>query len=188
MLEETWEAFHALLGLGLTSHELTVGQVALRAAIVYIAILIGVRVGARRFLAKITPVDFLLAILLGSIASRAITGNSPFFPTLAAVVSLLALHWLIARIALRSHRIGKLVKGEPRAVVKDGVIVEDALRRSGLTERDLLELLRLNGGTDGVERVPAAYIERNGELSVIKEARVLEIKVEDGVQTVRLQL
>jgi uncharacterized membrane protein YcaP (DUF421 family) len=57
-------------------------QVSLRALIMFIAALIIVRLGSKRFLARKTAFDFILAFMLGSMLSRAINGSAELLPTL----------------------------------------------------------------------------------------------------------
>ena len=80
------------LGIGLESQQLEFWQMALRAVIVYVVTLIMVRLGKKRFMGKATAFDMILGIMLGSIVSRAITGNAPLVPALAATATLIALH------------------------------------------------------------------------------------------------
>jgi uncharacterized membrane protein YcaP (DUF421 family) len=64
------------------------------------------------------------------------------------------------------------------------------MRRAHMTERDLWEDLR-GKSISRLEEVAEARLERNGGLSVIKakqEPKILEIRVADGVQTVRVEL
>jgi uncharacterized membrane protein YcaP (DUF421 family) len=59
-----------------------------------------------------------------------------------------------------------------------------------MTEHDLSEDLRGNGVSD-LAQVSEARLERNGELSVIKaksEAKVVEVKVAAGIQTLRIEI
>jgi uncharacterized membrane protein YcaP (DUF421 family) len=59
-----------------------------------------------------------------------------------------------------------------------------------MSERDLWEDLR-GKGVSRLEQVAEARLERSGELSVIRargEAKVVEIRVAGGVQTVRVEL
>ncbi len=60
-----------------------------------------------------------------------------------------------------------LIKGAEVRLVEDGKIREDDLKKSALTEEDLMECLRLNGGTTNLEDVKAAYLERSGDVSVV---------------------
>ncbi len=177
--------------LGLGTDELAPGQMALRALIVYVAALAMVRAGEKRFLGKSTAFDVVLAIVFGSVVSRAITGSSAFFPTLGAGAVIVALHWAFAALAFRSDRFGTLIKGAPRVLVADGAIRWDAMRRSNISRDDLLGALRSEGRVAEVGDVREARLERSGDISVLRaaaEPKVLEVRVEDGVQTVRLRL
>jgi len=64
------------------------------------------------------------------------------------------------------------------------------MRKSNLSDHDLMEMLRLNGNTADPRDVAAAYLERNGEISVIpvRKAHTVEVDVLAGVQTVRIVL
>jgi uncharacterized membrane protein YcaP (DUF421 family) len=67
--------------LGVGSDSLNWYQVALRALIVYIAALIMVRVGEKRFLGKNTAFDVIIGIILGSVVSRAINSTDTILHT-----------------------------------------------------------------------------------------------------------
>jgi uncharacterized membrane protein YcaP (DUF421 family) len=177
--------------LGLDADQLNTRHMLLRALIVYIATIAMVRIGEKRFLGKSTAFDVILGIILGSVVSRAINSSPEFFPTLAAGFLLVALHWMFAAVAFRSDRLGTLVKGSTRILVKDGRIQWDEMRCSHISQDDLLGALRLNGGTQETGMVESAWLERNGDISVLKRERdpkVIEVKVESGVQTIRIEV
>ena len=65
------------------------------------------------------------------------------------------------------------------------------MRRGGLTTRDLDEALRLQGEHPDSAQIDLAYLERNGSISLVPrkpQPRVLDVAVEHGVQTVRIEL
>ena len=84
-----------LLGLSLRPQQLELWQICLRAFVVYLAMIVFVRFGKKRFLGRATAFDAILIIVIGSAAARAITGNAPFFATLTAVFVLIGLRWAI---------------------------------------------------------------------------------------------
>lgn len=177
--------------LGLEAEDLTITQMVLRAVIVYGAALLMVRLGEKRFLGKSTAFDVILGIILGSVVSRAITGSSPFFPTLAAGFVLVGLHWLFAVIAFRSDRFATLIKGSPRTLVENGEVLWEAMRKSNIGSNDLMGALRTQARISEVGQVQVARLERSGDISVIKAdspPKILEVEVADGVQTVRIQI
>lgn len=178
-----------ILGLGVDN--LNVWQMALRAVIVYVSALAMVRIGEKRFLGRNTAFDVILGIIFGSVVSRAITGSSPFFPTLAAGLVLVVIHWLFAVASFRSDWFGTFVKGHSRLLVEDGNILWDAMQKSHISEEDLMTSLRIQAGSDELGGVAEARLERSGDISVIKEhaqPRILEVDVAEGVQTVRIRL
>jgi uncharacterized membrane protein YcaP (DUF421 family) len=184
------EFLDVVLGLGREARDLTVLQMALRAVIVYAATLAIMRVGKKRFMSKASAFDVIVGIVLGSIVSRAITGNAPLVPAMAAAAAIMLLHWLFSAAAVRSHLFGTLVKGRDRMIVEDGEPDEKALRSAHMTALDLQEALREQGITE-LGQVAEARLERDGSVSVVKkrgEPRILEIEVADGVQRVRLEL
>ena len=133
----------------------------------------------------------ILGSLLESMLSRAITGNSPFFPTLCAALVLVGVHWASAAFAYHWSRFGILVKGSKRQLVRDGQIQWDPMKAGQISRQDLLGAVRAGAVSDDLEQVESAYDERSGDVSISKRkcaARVLELRVEQGVQTVRLAL
>ena len=189
-MDDLWGMLRPALGLGLDSKDLGTAQMALRAAVVYAAMVVVVRLGKKRFMGQATAFDVILGIMLGSVASRAITGNAPLGPALAAAAALLAMHWAFSALALRWRRFGVAIKGRPVVLVREGRTDERAMRAAHLTGHDLEEDLRRRG-VGGVEQVAEARLERNGDISVIRTAkppRVAEVRVADGVQTIRIEI
>lgn len=179
-----------VLGYGEIETSISVGEAALRALVTYAVVILALRAGAKRAMGKNTAFDLILAIMLGSVVSRGITGNAPIETALAAGVVLVALHWLLATVAFHWSRFGTVVKGRSRELVREGRVLDDAMRRSHISRLDLEEAMRHCGAED-LDEVVTAYLERDGRISVIhdrKEPRVVEVRVEEGVQTVRLEL
>jgi uncharacterized membrane protein YcaP (DUF421 family) len=160
-----WEIFHGWIGADDPSFELSAAQMAWRAALVFAAALAIVRLGSKRFMGRNSAFDLIVAIMLGSVLSRAITGQSPFFPTLAAGAVLVALHSVLALLAARSRAFGHLIKGRSHLLVNDGQMIREAMRRHGVGEGDLLEATRAKG-LSSLAEVEQAHLERNGEISI----------------------
>lgn len=173
------------------NHPLAIGQVVMRAVVIYFIGLILVRIGKSRLLSRASAIDVILAILLGSLLSRGITGSASISSTTTAIATLIALHFFLTAWSMRSHRISVLMKGRQRLLIKDGVIDADKLRISHITYDDLMEELRLNANCNDVSEVAFAYKERSGQVGVVlqkKQLQIVDITVADGVQTVRLQV
>ena len=167
MFQRIWSAIDWALGLQLESKDLGVWQMSLRAVIVFILAIAMIRIGDKRFMGKNSALDVMLGIVYGSLVSRAITGNAPFFPAMAAGLVLILMHWLMSAVAFRSHGFGVLVKGGNRTLVRDGEIQWEAMKKGHITEHDLNEALRNQGKNPDLRQVKSAHLERNGEISII---------------------
>jgi YetF C-terminal domain len=156
------------LGLGQDAAALTFTQISLRGIIVFIATLVIVRCGDRRFLSQKTAFDAVLGFILASMLARAVNGTAAFVPTLGAGFVLVALHRVLAYWSRRSHAFGLLIKGRSDVIVRDGHVDDPVAKRNRLSEHDLLEDLRLNGNVRDIRDVALAVFERNGQISVIR--------------------
>jgi uncharacterized membrane protein YcaP (DUF421 family) len=158
-----------LLGLGVEPKELTFLQISIRGIIVFVATLLMIRLGHKRSLARKTPFDAVLIVILASVLSRAINGSAAFFATLGGSVVIVLIHRLFAFIAYHSHAFGILIKGRPEVIVENGNFVIDTMRRNHISEHDLEEDLRLDAELENISRVQVARVERSGDISFIKK-------------------
>lgn len=152
---------------GIDTNELSLLHVLARSVVIYMVGILLMRIGKKRSVGKMTAFDIILAIIIGSLLSRAITKKDLFLENLAASALLMLMHRLFARIAIKNQRFGNLIKGHERILVEDGVINWDSMKESNLSEQDLMQTLRLNSNTDDLSKVKTARHERNGDISFI---------------------
>jgi uncharacterized membrane protein YcaP (DUF421 family) len=161
--------FLTFLGPDGKASELTLLHISLRSLFIFIIGLALVRIGDRRSLSEKTAFDAIFIVLIGSMLSRAINGTAPFFTTIAAGIVLMVIHRACAFGACKSHAFGKLLKGEPVTLVRNGKIDHAEMRRSLVSEHDLEEDLRLDAKTENVSTIASARLERSGDISFIKK-------------------
>lgn len=152
--------------IGDDADTITWWQMSLRALLLFLWGLLLMRLGGRRAIGGSSAFDILLAVVLGSSISRAMTAGATFFPTIIAMTVLVALHAVLTRLSFRWGLVGVLVKGRDTQLVRAGAFDWDAMRRTGITERDLREAAHRRG-LAGVEDIRDAYIERSGAITVI---------------------
>jgi uncharacterized membrane protein YcaP (DUF421 family) len=172
------EAVRLMLGVGVQGEQLDAVQMGLRAVVVYVVTVFIVRLGKKRFMGATTAFDVILGIMLGSTASRAITGSAPLIPALAASAVLLAMHWVFSATAMRFSGFGWAIKGGPATLVRGGEIDWKTMRKVHVTEDDLMQDLRSKGVSD-LKDVAEVRMERSGQLSIVKahdpEARFADL-------------
>ena len=191
MWQAVWDPIRELLGIGRDSSDIGAVATALRTVIIYAFTLAIIRFGNKRFLSKATAFDVIVAIMLGSVMSRGISGSSSLFTTFIAGAAFLGMHSLFALLAYKTDWFGSYVKGERVLLIEDGKIQREGMREGNITENDLKQAIRLNTDHADPSKIKTAYLERDGSISVIPfkgEPRIVEVTVKDGVQTVRVEL
>jgi len=163
--------FLVLLGPDGKATELTVLNISLRCFIIFVVGLALVRIGDRRSLAQKTAFDAIFIVLIGSMLSRAINGTAPFFITIAGGIALMVIHRIFAFGACKSHAFGKLIKGKPVTLVRNGEIDWEKMKHNLVSKHDFEEDLRLDAKTEDVSSIQLARLERSGDISFIKKEK-----------------
>jgi uncharacterized membrane protein YcaP (DUF421 family) len=159
----------AWLGLSASkAEELSTLQVCLRALVVYLVLIGYVRFAKKRFLGEATGFDAILVIVIGSIASRAISGTAPFITSLAGTFALVLMHWIISYLTRNSPLLSYITKGKDTVLIRNGKVDLKALAASHMSEDDLAEDLRQEG-IETPKQAKTARLERSGKLSVIRK-------------------
>jgi uncharacterized membrane protein YcaP (DUF421 family) len=162
------ETIDGLLGLSLKSEQLGFGHMAGRAAVMYVALIVLVRFAKKRFLGQATAFDYILVVLIGAVAGRAMTGGAPYFASLFGLIVLIGMHWVFSAISQQSTGFSHLIKGNATIIIADGKVDEYQMAKSHMSIDDLHEDLRAKGVKSSAE-VREARLERSGKLSVIKK-------------------
>ena len=144
-------------------------QMSSRAVVTFFVSLVLIRLAGIRTFGKKSAFDNVIMILLGSILSRAVVGASPYIPTVVGCLAFVLVHWVLAWLSLYNDTLGRFVKGERLSLYAEGKLNERNMRHARISDKDLKEGLQLKINDDGFEEVKEIFIERNGEISVIKK-------------------
>jgi uncharacterized membrane protein YcaP (DUF421 family) len=144
----------------------SLAQLCARAIVLFVFGIICIRIAGRRTFAQYSPLDIIVALVVGSNIGRVMTGKAAFFPALAATLTLVLCHRLVALASVRWPFIARLITRQPTRLIDDGKVNMTALHRAGLSRDDLLEGLRIERVDDPAD-VAAATLEAGGKISVI---------------------
>ncbi len=142
-------------------------EMTVRALIVFAYGILLTRIGGWRAFGKWSPPDIIVAVVVGSNLSRALTGPAPLVPTLVATTALFAAYWALSFASSRSDLVDRLVKGTARRLVSDGKLDRPAMAATAVSRRDVDEALRERGVAELAE-VESAHLERSGKISVVR--------------------
>jgi uncharacterized membrane protein YcaP (DUF421 family) len=163
------EIINELFGQG---KDLNTLQMSLRAVIVFFIALAMIRFTGMRVFGIKSAFDTCIIIMLGSVLSRAVTGASPFFPTIIASFIMMIIHKVIARWSVSNQRISHLVKGTHLSLYKNGTLNEKNLKKCSLSYGDIMEEIRLELNQDTMENIEEIFMERTGKISVIEKKHI----------------
>jgi uncharacterized membrane protein YcaP (DUF421 family) len=155
----------AIFGSGRDLNEF---QMAARAVAVFVLALALIRISGRRSFGQRSPFDYVVAILLGATLSRVIVGASPAVPTAIGSLVIVVMHRLLAWGCVHSRWLEKLVGGVERELYREGHFDQQQMAAALVTEADVLESNRRQSGTLDLADVRHVFLERNGEISIIR--------------------
>lgn len=119
---------------------------------------------------------FLMIAELSAIPME--SSEVPLVNGIAAVVMILLLYSLSAFLTDKSEKLKLIINGKPSILIDNGAINFKELKRSSVTITDLAEMLRLKD-VSGISDVLYAYLETNGEFSVILKPEKSPVTRED---------
>jgi uncharacterized membrane protein YcaP (DUF421 family) len=161
------EMFRSLIG---PDEGADAAQLCVRAVLLFAFGILCVRIAGRRTFAHYSPLDIVVALIVGSNISRVMMGKAAFWPSLAATLTPVVLHRIIASLTLHWGPLSWLTKARPIEIVRDGVVDERQMRRAGLSRGDLYEALRMEQAASPGDAA-LATLEASGKVSVIPRKR-----------------
>ncbi len=153
--------------------------VLLRSAAIYLVLLIGLRLMGKRQLGELELNELVIAMLLSDMASIPLQDlHMPLHYGIAAVLTLLSLSLLFSLLSLKSLRFRTLFCGNPTLIIREGELMQRAMRRNRFTVDELLGELRVQGVTD-LRTVRYAILETNGQLSLLLDGSAQPLTAKD---------
>jgi uncharacterized membrane protein YcaP (DUF421 family) len=142
--------------------------IALRTAVIYGVVLLGVRLSGKREVGQMTPFDLTLLLLLSNAVQNAMTGpDTSVLGGVIAASTLLLLNYLIAEVSGGNRRFRRFVQGQPSLLIHDGKIIPAHMAREHVTMDALHQALREHGIAT-YHDVALAVLEVDGSISCMK--------------------
>src|SRR5436309_10508994 len=115
------------------THLLSIGipvwEKIVRAAAVYVFLIVGLRLSGKRELAQLNPFDLVVLLTLSNTVQNAIIGDdNSLLGGIIGATSLLAINYLTVRFMFHHPRLERLVEGSSVALIKHGKIQKENMR------------------------------------------------------------
>jgi uncharacterized membrane protein YcaP (DUF421 family) len=162
---------HAIFDMGIS-----VGEKAIRAALIYGCLLIALRVLGKRELAQQNTLDLLVILLVANAVQNGIIGtDNSVTGALVGAAMLFGLHRLFGALAYRYPWADRLFEGTPSFLIKDGKLVFGNLRHEQISRPQLLAMAQRQG-FGSLTDVDAAILETDGSVRFTRPGDVIDPK------------
>ena len=139
----------------------------LRAAIVYLFLVVALRLAGKRELAQLNPFDLVVLLTLSNTVQNAIIGDdNTVTGGLIGAATLLALNYFVVRFLYSHDRIDHIVEGNPDVLIEDGKIRLARMKEELITVSELEAAAHRQGFTT-LDEVESAVLEPGGTLTFI---------------------
>jgi len=145
-------------------------DIVLRATVIFLALYVLVRLMGKRELGQMTPFELIVLIVIGDLIQQGVTQND--FSMTGAIIAISTIALLALLMSWATYLwpwAERALEGEPRVIIRDGVILTDNLRRNRLTKAEIESEMRL-AGIGQLSEVAWAILETRGKISFIKRS------------------
>ncbi len=152
---------------GLLTLNGTLWQIMLRTAIVFVAVIAGLRLFGKRELGQLSTFDLVLLLLIANTVQNAMTGpDTSLDGGLVAAAVLLVLNYVMSALGVRYRLFRHALSGVPTVLITNGHVNERALSREDITREEMEAALREHN-VMAAKDVALAVLEVDGSISVI---------------------
>ncbi|HXU31301.1 MAG TPA: YetF domain-containing protein [Thermoanaerobaculia bacterium] len=143
-------------------------HIVIRVVFVYAYFAFLVRVLGKREIGTFSPIDFVVALVLGDLAGDVIFNDATLVEGAVAAGTLALAHFANATLSYHIPFWDRIVGGKPTLLVKDGIIQEASLRAQRMNRDELYSHLREVGIDEpDLQEISAARLETDGRITVI---------------------
>ena len=143
------------------------GRTLLIGVLAYVSLVFMLRVSGKRTLAKMNAFDLVVTVAIGStLATIVLSKSVALAEGLLALALLIGMQFAISWSSTRMPWLRRVVTGEPRLLLRDGTMLDEALRDARVTREEVRAAVRA-AGIGALGDVAAVVLETDGSFSVI---------------------
>ncbi|HET6249614.1 MAG TPA: YetF domain-containing protein [Tepidisphaeraceae bacterium] len=142
----------------------------LRPILVYVFLLVGLRLAGKRELAQLNAFDLIVLLTLSNTVQNAIIGNdNSVSGGVIGATTLLAVNYLVVRIAHKYKRFDALIEGRAEILMRGGKIVREHLDHELITHAQLVAAAHKQG-IASLHDVDKCILEPTGTITFVQKS------------------
>ncbi len=150
----------------------------IRAIILYLIVIFALRIMGKRQIGELQPEELVITIMIYECAAAPLQDlDRPIINGIIAIFTLVILEVLLSFLTLKLPWLQKMIDGKPTVIIKDGKILQNALKNMRLTVEDLTNNLRQKGFFR-LEDIAYCIVETDGKLSIFPTPQATPVTAE----------
>jgi len=139
-----------------------------RTLVLIVVVTVAVRLMGKRTIGEMQASELVVTLLISDLASVPMQEiGTPLMSGVVPIAILVSVEIIMSSLLLKNAKLWRVVNGAPVVVVRNGEIVQKALRDLRMTNEDLFEGLRKKG-VFKISTVKYAIVETDGQMSVLQ--------------------
>lgn len=140
----------------------------IRAALVYGALLVLLRLSGKRTLSDVTVFDFVLLLIISEATQQALLADDfSLVNGFIVIITLVLIDILLSYLKQRFRGFEKWAEGVPVIILKDGRVLRERMAKLHLDEDDILAAARRLRGLDSLDQIAFAVLEKSGGITIV---------------------
>lgn len=140
----------------------------LRGLAIYVFILILFRIMGKRSLSESTTFDLVLLLIISEVTQQALVGHDySLTGAFILIVTLITTDLIFSLLKENFPLFGKVTEGLPLIIVDEGKPLPKRMRKSKVSEDDVLEAARMRFGLQKMKDIKYAILEKSGDITIV---------------------
>ncbi|MGM0844752.1 MAG: DUF421 domain-containing protein [Bacillota bacterium] len=136
----------------------------------YISLIVLLRISGKRTLSKLNAFDLVITVAMGSTLSAILLDkNITWAQGTTAFFMLIALQYVIAKLAVHIDWFDKIIKSEPQVLYQDGDFKDKPMKKERVPKKAIFQAAR-SQGIASMKQIDTVVLESDGSISIIKNS------------------
>ncbi|HET7179882.1 MAG TPA: YetF domain-containing protein [Chryseosolibacter sp.] len=135
---------------------------------IYLFILVLFRIMGKKSLSDSTTFDFVLLLIISEVTQQALVGQDySLTGSFILITTLVGADLLLSLLKETFPFLGKVTEGLPLVIVDEGKPLKRRMKKTKVSEDDILESARSHFGLERMEQIKYAILEKNGQITIV---------------------
>jgi uncharacterized membrane protein YcaP (DUF421 family) len=148
----------------------TITSVIFSTSIVVFLIVFVIRWLGNKGMGQLKTIELIIILGLGeAIGQSMLNPSQTSIPQgFTVVIIAIAIFKVYDYLTIKYTKFNKVIEPDPILLVKDGKMIDEAMKKARISKKELESYLRLTG-TDDISEIKSSHLEINGQVSFIKK-------------------